>query len=503
MLWLALYLPRLPLDARPCASSDAAPPRAIVERERIVVADDRAQAAGIVGGLRLASARARLPEIVVEARDPAQENAALTRLACAAGAFTSEVSLAPPATLLLEIAASLRFFGGVERLFAGIVQAATEQGFRVQAALAPTPLAAQWLAFADGADAGFGTPASLQAAPLAQRLGVLPLARLALPAAQEKRLAAFGAATLTEVLRLPRAGLARRIGADFVADLARALGEIPDPRARFVFPEHFSQTLELPARSESAVALAFAARRLIAALSGWLAARAAGIRECVLDLRCERTTGAPPALSLPLAFAEATRDAQRIGRVLDERLARLQLPASVESLCLRAATPEPLAGRAAALFAADGSSARGHAARGAGGATIAELIERLQARLGENGVYRLAAHPEHRPENATRKEAPLARHDTPATAVMPRGPRPLWLLPAPQALTEQGGRPQRGGPLRLLAGPERIESGWWDEGEPAALGDVRRDYFVAVSPRSEWLWIFRSEAGWFLHGLFA
>lgn len=503
MLWLALYLPRLPLDARPCASSDAAPPRAIVERERIVVADDRAQAAGIVGGLRLASARARLPELVVQPRDPAQENAALTRLACSAGAFTSDVSLAPPATLLLEIAGSLRFFGGVERLFTSIVQAVAEQGFRVQAALAPTPLAAQWLAFAGGADAGFGTPASLDAAPLAHRLGVLPLAQLALPAAQEKRLAAFGAGTLADALRLPRAGLARRIGADFVADLARALGEIPDPRARFVFPEHFSQTLELPARSESAPALAFAARRLIAALSGWLAARAAGIRECVLDLRCERTTGAPPALSLPLAFAEATRDAQRIGRVLDERLARLQLPASVESLCLHAAASEPLAGRAAALFAADGSSAHGHAARGAGGATIAELVERLQARLGEHGVYRLAARPEHRPENATQKDAPLARQDAQGTGVAQHGPRPLWLLPAPQALSEQGGRPQRGGPLRLLAGPERIESGWWDEGEPAALGDVRRDYFVAVSQRCEWLWIFRSEAGWFLHGLFA
>jgi len=57
--------------------------------------------------------------------------------------------------------------------------------------------------------------------------------------------------------------------------------------------------------------------------------------------------------------------------------------------------------------------------------------------------------------------------------------------------------------LRLLAGPERIESGWWDAAEPDALGDVRRDYFVAISIRQEWLWIFRCRAGWFLHGVFA
>jgi protein ImuB len=60
--------------------------------------------------------------------------------------------------------------------------------------------------------------------------------------------------------------------------------------------------------------------------------------------------------------------------------------------------------------------------------------------------------------------------------------------------------------LSLLAGPERIESGWWDEGEASGegiTGDQRRDYFVARNPQGEWLWVFRDEAGWFLHGGFA
>jgi protein ImuB len=73
----------------------------------------------------------------------------------------------------------------------------------------------------------------------------------------------------------------------------------------------------------------------------------------------------------------------------------------------------------------------------------------------------------------------------------------------PQALREVAGRPQCGGPLRLLAGPERIESGWWD-----AANLMRSAMCVATtsSPfpmRAEWLWIFRSQAGWFLHGVFA
>jgi protein ImuB len=51
----------------------------------------------------------------------------------------------------------------------------------------------------------------------------------------------------------------------------------------------------------------------------------------------------------------------------------------------------------------------------------------------------------------------------------------------------------------LLAGPERIESGWWDG------ADVQRDYYIASDRHGARLWIYRECAGtkpWFLHGIF-
>ncbi|MGB4856518.1 MAG: hypothetical protein WBP37_13490, partial [Candidatus Dechloromonas phosphoritropha] len=90
----------------------------------------------------------------------------------------------------------------------------------------------------------------------------------------------------------------------------------------------------------------------------------------------------------------------------------------------------------------------------------------------------------------------------PSTAAF-RSPRPLWLLPVPQALAERAGSPHWHGPLKLLSRAERLESGWWDEGEKGAAGDVRRDYFVARNPQGQWAWVFRDAQGWFLHGLFA
>lgn len=505
MLWLALYLPRLPLEAFPRRP----PPSAIVSRERIVVADEVAATAGVLPGMRLSGAWALLPDLHVEQRDEAREQAALAQLACWAGSFTTEVCLLPPQTLLLEVAGSLRLFGGAAVLFAAVVDGCREQGFVAQAALAPTPLAAQWLAMA-GDDAPCLDPADLP-----RRLGALPLDALPafnLSTQNHARLRGFGARSVGDVLRLPRAGLARRLGVAFVTDLARALGELPDPRARFVFPERFAERLELPARVENALALGFAGRRLIGVLCGWLAARSGGISECVFVFEHERGARQRPATLLTLGLTGATRNAERIGRVLIERLQRLELPAAVEVLTLRAESPEPLAVRTGSLFAGAGGGQNGVAstvANAVADEAIAALVERLQARLGNDRVHGLAVAAEHRPENASQPVAPMQlAHRKPSykshrVAPPVSVPRPLWLLPQPQALRELGGRPQRGGPLQLLAGPERIESGWWDAGEAGAVGEVRRDYFIVMSQRSEWLWIYRSEAGWFLHGFFS
>jgi protein ImuB len=74
------------------------------------------------------------------------------------------------------------------------------------------------------------------------------------------------------------------------------------------------------------------------------------------------------------------------------------------------------------------------------------------------------------------------------------------MLAAPQPLGERDGVPLHGrAPLALIAGPERIESGWWDG------GDVRRDYYVAHASSGLRLWVYRSRepgGGWWLHGVF-
>ena len=346
-----------------------------------------------------------------------------------------------------------------------------------QLAVAATPLAALWLARA-GSEAVCPDLPATRAALVAVPLSVLELAP---PLA--RRIEGFGLRRIGDLLALPRASLGARLGKPFVIDLARALGEIADPQAWFVFPERFEQGLDLPAPVEAAPVLLFAARRLIAALAGWLAARNAAVRE----IECLVDHGHGLITAVPIAFSAPVHSASRIERVFKERLDTLLLSAPALALRLRAPGAEPREERSQALF--DGAGQRHEA--------LAELMDRLAARLGPQAVQGLACHADHRPELASRA-GPGKPASRPVATSMP--PRPLWLVDPPEALREAHGRPQRAGPLALLAGPERIESGWWDG------CDARRDYFIAVDGAGRWLWIFRDPrppGGWFLHGWFA
>jgi protein ImuB len=107
------------------------------------------------------------------------------------------------------------------------------------------------------------------------------------------------------------------------------------------------------------------------------------------------------------------------------------------------------------------------------------------------------------PKKPARRSAPRhAKSLSAATPALP-GPRPAWLLPEPRPLDVRADRPiYEALPLRLIAGPERIESGWWDD------ATATRDYFIAENAAGHLVWIYRERLiqpdrpAWFLQGLF-
>jgi protein ImuB len=178
------------------------------------------------------------------------------------------------------------------------------------------------------------------------------------------------------------------------------------------------------------------------------------------------------------------------------------LPAPALTLALTVERLHPFAALNASLLP---PSAHG----GDHGVDWLQLAETLHARLGSDRVFQLQAVDDHRPERAWRAVPIAVNGERAATPPSVTAPRPLLLLPTPHPLPAHGEQPLYREPLTLVAGPERIECGWWDHAGPAAGAPTRavhRDYFVARNARGQWLWIYRELAaprGWFLHGLFA
>jgi protein ImuB len=482
MRWLALYLPQLPLEVlgRACA---AGVPLAIStnrQGERILRCNPAAAAAGIHPGLTVGAARARCAGLVVRVLRPGAEREALARLAAWSIRFTPVVSLVPPRSVLLDVAASLRLFGGAQSLLDQVGEGLAGLGYEGRLALAPTPLGALVVAIQAGGGAG-GPPIIADRAALGAALAGLPLGALGLQPRELADLAAMGLRRVGDLLRLPRQGLRERLGPRRVDWLERLLGETPDPRPPFVPPAAYRGYLELPAAVELAPALVFPCRRLLAELGGFLLGRQAGVAR--LDWRFGHARH--PDTRLCLGAARPLADPERWLELLRGHLERLELPAAVCGIGLDAAQVQPLSPTPGDLFARLLPPGR---------APDTALLDRLRARLGPDAVRGLALAADHRPEHAWCWVEPGA-----SGRGHPRPDRPLWLLPQPQPLAVHNGRPWLDGALDLGQERERIDTGWWDEHA------VARDYFVATSPRGERLWVYRDLKGrrdWFLHGRF-
>ena len=480
MLWLALHFPRLSLEIftrgtrKPGPLAVASSPGS---NATIVACDRQSYARGVRCGMTVSAAWALISELKIIAHDEAAERAALERIAVWGFQFTPAVSIAAPAELLLEAGGSLKLFGGLNRMHQCLERGLAELGYSASAAYAPTPLAAQLFARA-------GLSVRIQHRDvLRHELEKLPASVLDRHSETAAMFESFGIHTIGECLHLPRSGLAHRLGQRLLDDLDRALGKRPDPRPPFIPPPGFTASLPLPAPVEQAEALLFAARRLLTELCGWLAATGNGVQSLRFTLVHEDHADTQIVMKL----VAANRDLEHLTCVLRERLVRIDLPRAVTAITLAAEQFQPLASHNLSFLPDAHIHAEG----------IVRLIERLRARLGDEAVCGLTAFPDYRPERAWRICEP--GNDAAPEELQAFFSRPLWLLASPRPLREIAAIPHYAGPLSLLAGPERIEAGWWDG------HDVARDYFVASNPVQSLLWIYRERSaagGWYLHGFF-
>ena len=485
MLWACFVLPHLAMDGvlrqQPDQAAANAQPLVLVGRvpaaaaaaaaapgaaRQVLAVNEPARAAGLFPGQRLVAAQALLARFKAVECSSGMIAGWQELLAAWAYRYSAEVVTFPGA-VALEVGRSLALFGPWPAFEQRLRQDLAGLGFRPRLAVAPAPRAA-WLLAGSGDGVVAGDPALL-----ARALAQVPVQRAHLPGGVTESLVGMGITRLGQLLALPRASLRSRFGTELTGHLERLLGERPDPLPLYRPPDCFDAVIELGQESVSRQALLFPLRRLTADLAAFLAGRDGGVQHFLLELLHERSPATPVAVGLQ----SVQRDPAVLFELARARLEQATVSRPVLGLRLLATGLPEFRPAARDLF--DGRPA--HAL------PLPQLRERLRARLGADALYRLALTADPRPEHAQTRAGDSRLPELPE-----RLPRPTWLLARPI--------PLRGPAPHLLAGPERIETGWWDG------GDIRRDYYVAETGQGQRAWVFCApgeQGPWMLHGWFA
>ncbi|WP_422000698.1 DNA polymerase Y family protein [Reyranella sp.] len=515
---------------------------------RLLAVNPHARSAGLRPHLRLADARALVPDLVTQPGEPQADRRLLEAIASWCDRYTPWVAIDPlggalaeegteacsaggfggDAGLLLDVTGCSHLFGageaGERALLADLVQRLARRDLTCRAAMADTAGAAWALARHAERQADLFCPARGQR----EALAALPVEGLRLDAPILETFLKLGLRRIGDLYPLPRAPLARRFGDQPLRRLDQALGTIaelveprrPPPafRTRLAFVEPIGRPEDIAA----------ATSRLLAALCRQFEQAGVGARR--LEIALYRVDGSVDRTAI--GTSRPNRDNPRLMKLFEEKLGELDPGFGVELMILAAPEVEAFDGTQEALPDGEVLAA---AAGTAGPDGAIDLADRLALRLGAGNVVRLLPRDSHLPERVQVAGPIGSSIGTPARAGAWRrvaelkGARPTRLLQRPEPVDVTAFVPddppsvfrwrQHAHRIVRAEGPERVADEWWrprPDGSrpPANIVPPFRDYYRVEDDDGGRFWLFRDgpyavagngrpTARWFLHGFCA
>ena len=343
----------------------------------------------------------------------------------------------------------------------------------------------------------------------------------------------LGVENVGTLLKLPREGLATRLGSGLCDRIAQATGERDEPILAIAAPSDHSATLEMEYPTDAMDLISDRLTKLIDEATSALHLLHRG----VLRLQCHLQFTTSPPVVLESGLFAPTLDCSHLTNLMLGAIESQRLASKVASMAISVTQHAPLSSRQPSIFGPDFETAsqddwtrQSDAAR---------LIDALSGRLGEDRVRGVRDGDDPLPESSI-VDFPMTRHRRQSGKKakpdhrrfgihtmngMPKssdlGRRPLILLKPPLVITaiatnsnERTAGPantfpsafQIRGRNRQVArhwGPERIETRWWN----GPL--IRRDYFRVEMIDAERIWIYCDLAAndqrerWWMHGQFS
>ncbi|ODS85183.1 MAG: nucleotidyltransferase [Cytophagaceae bacterium SCN 52-12] len=465
------------------------------DRGRMVIREvnDKAEAQGIFPGTVVADAKAVMPSLLISDQEPGQVLEILNELAEWCIRYTPVVAVDPPDGLILDATGCAHLWGGEHAYLKDIGQKLKAKGYHIRAAIAGT-VGVAW------AVARYGQVTPLIASgEEAYAIAPLPPAALRLEPPVLEKMQKVGFSRISHFLGIPASVLRRRFGQPCVTRLRQALGNAYEHIEPVRPVEPYQERLPCvePVRTRTAIEIAL--KTLLEMLCIRLARENNGLRKAIFQ--AYRMDGKIEEVSIG-TYAPSC-NVNHLFRLLSLKISNIRPALGIELFVLTAPQVEEAGRQQEALWSYTGDNDL---------TEIAELLDRLNERAGNNIVKRYLADEHYWPERAYKPVASLT--EKPVTTWPVTRPRPIRLLPVPKQIQVSAPIPDY--PPMLFRykekvykivkadGPERIEQEWWLQ------HGLHRDYYIVEDEKGSRYWIFRlghyQQTGspeWYLHGFFA
>lgn len=462
-------------------------------RKIITAANALAESQGISLRMPVADARAMVPELEVVNEKVGRNERLLKALGKWCIRYTPIVAVDLPDGLILDISGCPHLWSGERGYLKEIITRLRCLGYDARGAIADT-IGAAW------AISRFGiTTPIIESGQQTSALLNLPAAALRLEPGTLEKLQKLGLYTIGSFISMPRSALRRRFGEGLLLRIAHANGQAEEYIQPIVVPEPWQERLSCMEPIRTAGGIEIAIQRLLVTLCFRLQQEGKGIRTALLT--CYRIDG--KIQKIDIGTNRATHHVQHLFKLFELKIAAIAPGLGIELFVLDALKVDDVTLSQEALWAAN---------PGLNDEGVAELLDRITAKVGTGAIHRYLPDEHYWPERSIKDTASL--EEPLSISWRSDKPRPIRILPKPEPVEVTAPIPDYP-PLmfrykdivhhiKKADGPERIEREWWLD------GGEHRDYYSVEDQNGQRYWLFRSghyDGGqtrqWFIHGFFA
>lgn len=441
-------------------------------------------------GMVLADCKAIMPELQVFESEPDKASKLLNALAEWCVRYSPVVGVDLPDGLILDTSGCTHLWGGEAAYIQTIENKFRSFGYTTRIAISDT-IGTSWAVTRFGAE--------IIVKPKMQSSALKDLSPIALRLDSEivTKLRKLGLNHIGDFIDMPRSALRRRFGSTLPFRIGQALGREIETIVPVKPIEPYQERLSCLEPIPTATGIIMALQQLLETLCIRLEVEGIGLRNAIF--KAYRIDGNIQQIEIGTGLP--SRNVNHLFKLFEHKIVTLEPDLGFELFVLDATKVEPMTHEQAEMWVLSTQNDN----------KVAELLDRVATRMGEQAVGRYLPVEQYWPERSVKLASPL--WEKLQTEWRTDWPRPVHLLSKPESIFASALLPDyppmlfryKGKVHNIIKsdGPERIEQEWWQ------VDGLYRDYYCVEDESGARYWVFRSgpynseQPEWFIHGFFA